>query len=216
MRRLIVALTLALGLAVVGAHAQEYYRGSAVSGSGVVSSALIIPDGTAPAPAIAFASQPGLGFYRSSAGVISFTGGLTSTGSVTAATFFRSNTTGATMNLSINDGWASLLTFAGTIGSTLKFDALPTVGSGFGTTPSITAGSTPLAGSVNVGTGGAATSGVVTFNGTAFPSAPFCTYSTTTTNAVTRGTPTTTQLTLASTTAWTASDVVTWHCISSK
>lgn len=102
------------------------------------------------------------------------------------------------------------------IGSTIKVDALPTVGSGFGTSPSVTAGSTPFAGSVNVGTGGAATTGVITFGGTAFPSAPFCTYSTTTTNGVTRGTPTTTQLTLNSTTAWTASDIVSWHCISAK
>lgn len=105
---------------------------------------------------------------------------------------------------------------AGTIGVVFKVDALPTIGSGFGTSPAVIAGSTALAGAVNVGTGGAATTGVITFGGTAYPSAPFCTYSTQTTNAVTRGLPTTTQLTLNSTTAWTASDIVSWTCVSSR
>lgn len=114
------------------------------------------------------------------------------------------------------DGTARLQNNGQTIGAQFKVDALPTVGSGFGTSPSVTAGSTPLAGSVNVGTGGTATTGVITWGGTAFPSTPFCTYSNTTTNLVTRGTPTTTQLTLNTTTAWTASDIVSWICISSK
>lgn len=105
---------------------------------------------------------------------------------------------------------------AATIGVRFKADALPTVGSGFGTSPSVTAGSTPIAGSVNVGTGGTATSGVITFGGTAFPSAPFCVADTVTSNTTTRVTSTTTQLTLTTTVAWTASDVVTWICISSK
>lgn len=105
---------------------------------------------------------------------------------------------------------------AGTIGVRLKTDALPTVASGFGTSPSVTAGSTPFAGSINVGTGGTATTGTITFGGTAFPSAPFCVADTVTSNTTTRVTSTTTQLTLTTTVAWTASDVVTWICISSK
>lgn len=105
---------------------------------------------------------------------------------------------------------------AQTIGSEFKADALPTIGAAFGTSPSVTAGSTPLAGSVNVGTGGVAVTGTINFNGTAYPSAPFCTVTTSTTNAVTRATPTTTTLVLNSTTAWTASDIVSWICISSK
>ena len=102
------------------------------------------------------------------------------------------------------------------IGSQFNVGALPTISSGFGTTPGVTAGSTPLAGSVNVGTGGVATSGVINFNGTAFPSAPFCTATPTTSNVVQRVSSTTTQLTLTVTTAWTASDIIFYQCISAK
>ena len=83
------------------------------------------------------------------------------------------------------DGLWAFQNAAGTIGTTLKVDALPTVASGFGTSPFITAGSTPFAGSVNVGTGSPGTTGTINFNGTAFPSAPFCVTGTTTTNAPT-------------------------------
>lgn len=114
------------------------------------------------------------------------------------------------------DGHLAVANTADTIGARLKVDALPTIGSGFGTSPAVTAGSTPFAGSVNVGTGGTATTGVITWGGTAFPSTPFCTYSNTSTNGVTRGTPTTTQLTLNITAAWTASDIVSWICVSAK
>lgn len=103
-----------------------------------------------------------------------------------------------------------------TIGAIVKVDALPTVASGFGGTPSITAGSTPLAGSVNVGTGGVATSGVINFNGTAFPSAPFVICMNTTTGAIVRATTSTTQLTITAAIAFVASDIISWVCISSK
>lgn len=146
-------------------------------------------------------------------------GNLALTGNVTGGTF---DTTILSFNSATHsriyspvDGQIVLMNAAQTFGSTVKTDALPTF-TGFGTSPTVTAGSTAYAGSINVGTGGTATTGVITFNGTAFPSAPFCTYSTQTSNVVTRGTPTTTQVTLNTTTAWTASDVVTWHCISAK
>jgi hypothetical protein len=38
----------------------------------------------------------------------------------------------------------------------------------------VIAGSTPFAGAVNVGSPNSVTLGVINFNGTAFPSAPFC------------------------------------------
>lgn len=118
---------------------------------------------------------------------------------------------------SANDGSVNITNQAATIGSRIKVDALPTVASGFGTSPAITAGSTPLAGSVNIGTGGVATSGVINFNGTAFPSAPFCVAGPATSNTLTRASATsTTQLTLTTTVAWGASDIVSWICISSK
>lgn len=181
---------------------------------------IAVADGTAGAPPFSFLSEPTLGLRRSSAAVITLQGSMTATSNLTATGNVLSGASfivpGAGAWLGSADGVWVLRNNGNTIGSELKVDALPTVGSGFGTSPSVTAGSTPFAGSVNVGTGGAATSGVITWGGTAFPSSPFCDYSTTTTNAVTRGTPTTTQLTLNSTTAWTASDIVSWICVSSK
>lgn len=150
-------------------------------------------------------------------GVSTFTGLVTANGSlfIQAGDLLCWNTRGCAE--SPNDGSFILENNANTIGSRLKVDALPTIASGFGTTPSITAGSTPLAGSVNVGTGGAATSGVINFNGTAFPTAPFCVATPSLTNVPTRATTvTTTQVTLTTSTAWTASDVVGWICVSSR
>lgn len=195
---------------------------------------LQLSDGSATIPSLQFLATPTSGLYAS-AGTPHITVGGVDSYSFGASTF-QTNTgiiTNGDIRLPILSSlsWSAATLFripAGTngilkisnngetVGSTIKVDALPTIGSGFGTSPSVTAGSTAFAGSVNVGTGGAATSGVITFGGTAFPSAPFCTYSTQTTNAVTRGVPTTTQLTLSSTTAWSASDIVSWICVSSR
>jgi hypothetical protein len=73
-----------------------------------------------------------------------------------------------------------------------------------------------MAGSVNVGTGGVATTGVITFNGTAFPSAPFCTPSLSAGSVPTTYTATTAAITFTTSVAWPASTIVTWQCISSK
>lgn len=114
------------------------------------------------------------------------------------------------------DGALTITNQAATIGSEIKADALPTIASGFGTSPSITAGSTPFAGSVNVGTGGVASSGVINFNGTAFPSAPFVVAASSLQNSIIKATATTTQLTLTGFAAFTASDVISWVAVSSK
>jgi len=181
---------------------------------GAVISPVLGPDGTALLAAYSFTSEPTLGFWRSGAGQVTAQGNLAASGSVIAtgaftvsARFvFRSPVAGV-MNLSNT---------AEAIGSQLKVDALPTVASGFGTGPSVTAGSTPLAGSVNVGTGGSATTGVINFNGTPFPSAPFVVCMNTTTGAVVRAVASTTQLTITAPAAFTASDVIAWIAISSK
>jgi hypothetical protein len=181
--------------------------------NGVAAGSITIPDPGA------LILGPGGSTSLSAAGVLTLAGNVQIIG---ASSLFNATANGIysfgsrARIISPADGQISVTNAAGSIGSTFKADALPTVGSGFGAAPAVTAGSTPLAGSVNVGTGGAATSGVITFGGTAFPAAPFCTYSTQTTNATTRGVPTTTQLTLNSTTAWLANDVVSWICISSK
>jgi hypothetical protein len=112
------------------------------------------------------------------------------------------------------DGVVAQTNNAATAGIRFQFAALPTIGSGFGTSPAITAGSTDTAGEVNVGTGGTATSGVITF-ATAWASAPFCTIQDSTSGLVQRAVPTTTTLTITSL-AWTASDKLQWHCIGAK
>lgn len=116
------------------------------------------------------------------------------------------------------DGQVTIGNNATTIGSVFKADALPTVSAGFGTSPSVTAGSTPLAGEVNVGTGGIATTGTLLYNGTAFPSAPFCVCQDSTSIAagVCKAKSTTTTLVLTTTVAWTASDLVTYVCVGAK
>jgi hypothetical protein len=107
---------------------------------------------------------------------------------------------------------------AGTSGARLKVDALPTAGA-CGASPAVTAGSTPLAGSIFVGTDTPA-SCIVIFGGTAFPSAPFCTANIVTTTAgSTRAIgalSTATQVTFTPATAFAASSTLAWQCISSK
>jgi hypothetical protein len=107
--------------------------------------------------------------------------------------------------------------YAATIGSTLKFDSLPTFVSGGGaTTPAVVvAGSTALFGAVNVGTGVVTSPIVVNFNGAAFPSAPFCQISQTA-GTFSTYTASTTQLTIAAAVVWPASTVVSWVCASAK
>lgn len=180
------------------------------------SNRILVGDGTSGAPSYSFNSEPTLGFWRSATNSIKFQGGggiTTPRLSNTGDSQFGSS--GSYLRVLMNGQWMfadNSLTF----GSIVNVSALPTIASGFGTSPSITAGSTPLAGSVNVGTGGVATTGTINFNGAAFPSVPFCTYSDSTSNIVTRGTPTTSTLVLNATTPWLGSDIISWLCISSK
>jgi hypothetical protein len=119
---------------------------------------------------------------------------------------------------SLADGHAQFLNNARARSLSFQLGTTPTVASGFGTSPSITAGSVASAGSVNVGTGGTATQGVVAF-GETWPQAPVCVATNATTTAAnTRAlgtSATTTQLTITAATAWAASTVVNWFCVSS-
>lgn len=87
----------------------------------------------------------------------------------------------------------------------------PTIGSGFGTSPSIVANNGTAAFTVNVGTGGVATSGVLTL-----PAATTgwnCFVIDRTNNTVTRETATTTtSATLTAASAWAASDILQVSC----
>jgi hypothetical protein len=176
-------------------------------------------DGTAGAPAYSFASEPTLGFYRSSAGIVTLNGSLSYTGNINGGAASLINWAGRLRLASPADGQLTLTNNAQTIGVELKVDALPVTGACGAGSPAVVAGSTPLAGSITVGTGGP-TSCVVTFNGTAFPSAPFCTANVVTSTAGTTraiGTlSTTAQVTLTPATAFVDSSVVAWQCISAK
>jgi hypothetical protein len=113
------------------------------------------------------------------------------------------------------DGLMKLFNNGGSIGSLLKVDALPTIGANFGSSPSVVTGSTPLAGAVNVGTGGTAVSGTVTFGGTAFTAAPFVTCTCSSGAVPTIATSTVSGITFTTSVAWPASTILSWHAISS-
>lgn len=102
-------------------------------------------------------------------------------------------------------------TTTGPVANTLNMTA-PTISSGFGTTPSIVAGSTAFSFRVNVGTGGAATSGVV-----GVPAATTgwnCQVQDMTNNVATRQTASTTNtITFTAAAAWTASDILVATCV---
>ena len=69
-----------------------------------------------------------------------------------------------------------------------------------------------------MGTGGADSSGVINFNGTAFPSTPFCTVSTRLASVGLRIATATTTLTIVThgAVAMTVGDTLSWICISAK
>jgi hypothetical protein len=181
-------------------------------------------DGTALLPSKTYTSEPTLGLYRSAAGVMTVTGDwrvgaigavvLTTSGDITLASGRFLRWAAKSHLSSATDGLISMGNFSTAIGSMIKVDALPTIASGFGASPSVRAGSTPLAGSVNVGTGGAATTGAITFNGTAFPQIPFIVCTCSAGAVPTIATATTGGITFTTSVAWPASTVLNWHAIS--
>lgn len=196
--------------------------GSVTAGSQATGS-FYAADGTALLPAYSFSSEPTLGFWRSSAAVVTLQGALSTSGGVTAGSTIATAAaaayrfTGRAALTSPADGQLNVTGTSLAIGSQLKVDALPTVTAGGGTSPSVTAGSTPLAGSVNVGSGAPGATITVTWGGTAFPSAPFPVCMNQTTGLAVKGTATTTTLVITPQTGnFGASDVITWICIGSK
>lgn len=187
-----------------------------------------LADGTSAAPAVAFASEPAMGIYRTGSGalVIAAASTLTlSTPSVQSSGDFRAAATssfywsGRAILKSPADGIFTGQNFGGTIGAEFKMDALPVASACGAGSPAVVAGSTPMSGSVTVGTGAPATC-TITYGGTAFPSAPHCNgavETTTAANARAMGySSSTTVLTIVPATAWADSSVVNWDCFSSK
>lgn len=208
-------------------------NGYLITTFGTNGATILFADGSASSPSMGSSSQAGRGFFFPLANTVGVATNNTelfdfdNTGTlanflipaISRIAFTNAIATrGDSADIFLTRGAAGALTIStsATIGSRLKIDALPTVASGFGTSPAVTAGSTPFAGSVNVGTGGAATAGTLNFNGTAFPSAPFCIADTASSNTATRVSPSTTQIAFNTTVAWTASDVVSWVCVSAK
>jgi hypothetical protein len=186
-------------------------------------SGVLLPDGTSGAPAAAFASEPTLGVWRSGAGNVTLQGILNTTGVISSASSVAAAAAASfqlTSRATISApavGAVNLQNWAATVGAQFKVDALPTVTAGGGTSPAVTAGSTPLAGSVNVGSGSPGATITITFGGTAFPSAPFAVCMNVTTGLAVKATASTTTLVITPQTGnFGASDVIVWHCISSK
>ncbi len=143
---------------------------------------------------------------------LSLSGGLSGTSYIRAGATLQIFWNGRSAMWSGGDGQWRVSNSADTTGIRFQFAAAPTIASGFGTNPSITTGSTDTAGQVNVGTGGSATAGVINF-ATTWSSAPFVVAMNASTGLVLKAIASTTQLTITSSAAFTASDLVSWICI---
>jgi hypothetical protein len=134
-------------------------------------------------------------------------------GDITAGGGAKINFASSTRIVAAADGLLSITNAAATTGIRIQ-TGTPTIGT-CGTSPSVVANSSDSAGAVNVGTGGAATSCTASFAST-WASAPFCVAQNTSTSLIVRATASTTVLTLTSASAFTASDVIAYHCFGQK
>lgn len=119
------------------------------------------------------------------------------------------------------DGKITFQNAAGTHGITAQFTGAPTISSNFGTSPSVTSGSTDSVGEINVGTGGAATAGIINFAST-WPNAiaPKCISavngSAGTDARVMEVTTTTTQAQFTASAAWASGTIIWYFCFATK
>lgn len=200
------------------------FAGAVTAGSAATGS-FRAADGTALLPAYSFTSEPTLGFWRSAANTVTLQGafvavsGITSMSSITAGTGGTNEFRwlGTAEMGSPGNGLITMLNATRTAGVQFKVDNLPTVSAGGGTSPAVTAGSTPLSGSVNVGSGVPGATITIAYGGTAFPSAPFPVCMNQTTGLAVKATSTTTHLTITPAIGnFGASDVISWVVIGSK
>lgn len=148
---------------------------SAVNGGGtVVTPAIYFPNGSASAPSIAFASQPNTGWYhRVSSEMTLAANGVAAMGLDGDLTLVAANGLKWNSGTSIGAGVDTTLVrlapgviapganFAFGLTAPAFVRTAPTISSGFGSSPSIVASNGTAAFTINVGTGGSATSGVV-------------------------------------------------------
>jgi hypothetical protein len=195
--------------------------------NGVVTYArLFFGNGTAAAPAVAFLTEQSSGWYRAGAGDVRLSVlGVDRFQADADSTDIKAPNGGSYLYL-VNGGVvfnsASLiLANSGTQMSVVVSTTIPTISSGFGGTPSITIANGTAAFRINVGTGGAASTGVI-----AMPAATTgwnCQFDDVTTPASfitsqTASTTTTVSLTNYSRTtglaiAWTGSDILAAMCM---
>jgi hypothetical protein len=205
-------------------------------------------DGTAAAPQLRSNTDTTTGLYRTGASQI----GVTTAGARSfnfTATAGKLEGVTATPTLTLDNSSGSCLNYTGaslcvtsnsiTASGTTGFNisagtpftiqskpiisgSTPTISSGFGTSPSVTAGTSTAAFRVNVGTGGSATSGVIALNTTATTGWNcFCTDVTTASATVNQCKQTATSTTTATignfntsgvAAAWVASDIIAVSC----
>lgn len=182
--------------------------------------------GTSAAPSYSFTSQAGTGWYYGGDGLVGLGLGSGSTpmilfgGATSSFVALKRNGTQLQTRLADDSTYGNFIAgnVTGTTGyffgasATLMVSATaPTVSSGFGTSPSIVNSNGTAAFTVNVGTGGVATSGVI-----GLPTATTgwnCFVIDRTNNTVTRETATTTTtVTLTAAAAWAASDILQVSC----
>lgn len=181
-------LILLVGIAAAQPNVWHVVNGVLTGPGFVTTGPVLASDGTAAAPSYSFASQPGLGLYRASTGQIAI-GNDSVSGSIpiafsdslklgSAVALSWSSATAATgaQDVSLSRGAANRLDLATADsfnlvggGGSLQMAAkvvisstAPTIASGFGTSPSIVASNGTAAFTVNVGTGGTASNGVIT------------------------------------------------------
>ena len=146
------------------------------------------------------------GLSISSDGTLYFSSSTSANGGLGALSFSRESGSILKLGQGATSGFGDLrarhLLTATSVGA-------PTIASGFGTTPSIAGGDD--GGRITVGTGGVATTGVITF-GVAYTTAPACVANNETTIQLIQATATTTTLTLTASAAFTAADKLTWVC----
>jgi hypothetical protein len=185
--------------------------GSSFTG-GTITSPILAANGSAGAPSYSFSADSTEGIWRSGGGSIDFALGGVNTYELQGNNFFLLNNAAQLIFGSAND---ARIARGGTDGALRIFGGTtPTISSGFGTSPGITASGSNSLFQVNVGTGGAATSGVVAFHGT-WTNAPYCFAQDQTSQAITTtAVANTTTVTLTATAAWTASSLINVFCSS--
>lgn len=164
-------------------------------------------DGTSGAPSIAFASEPTLGIWRSSAGAITLQGGMSTTGNMQIAAAGFLGFTNRSQFTSPADGLMNITKNTGTV---LGYQINPGTAAPTATTcgtGTVTAHSTNMAGQI---TATGATTCTVTFGAPAWSFAPFCSVTDVTTAAALRiSTSATTSIIV---TGLTSGDVFNWVC----